>query len=220
MKPQSLQPFVPPPHHHLHVFFVINVNKPLSKQSRCLWFEKPLRLCDVTIIYVLLLQSFHTDRPPKNDSYAWVVLFAGFMLCVVAAGQTVILGVFTVEFVHHFKVTTSAITWIGALNLCLGELAGKDVCGSIGDRRDEMMGAQQSKYIEELYTCMYINILRPGQNCRHFVDDILKKIFLDEIILIISPVPKDRGMLWFYVKAARRPPPATRRPPPAMVLTR
>ena len=22
---------------------------------------------------------------------------------------------------------------------------------------------------------------------------------------IISPVPKDRGMLWFYVKAARRP---------------
>ena len=37
---------------------------------------------------------------------------------------------------------------------------------------------------------------------------------------IISPVPKDRGMLWFYVKAARHPPPTTRRPPPAMVLTR
>ena len=33
------------------------------------------------------------------------------------------------------------------------------------------------------------------------------------IQLIISPVPKDRGMLWFYVKAARRP-------SPAMVLTR
>ena len=31
-------------------------------------------------------------------------------------------------------------------------------------------------------------------------------------LLIISPVPKDRGMLWFYVKAARRPPPAARRP--------
>ena len=29
-------------------------------------------------------------------------------------------------------------------------------------------------------------------------------------IVIISPVPKDRGMLWFYVKAARRPPPAAR----------
>ena len=28
--------------------------------------------------------------------------------------------------------------------------------------------------------------------------------------IIISPVPKDRGMLWFYVKAARRPPPAAR----------
>ena len=31
-------------------------------------------------------------------------------------------------------------------------------------------------------------------------------------VLIISPVPKDRGMLWFYVKAARRPSPAARRP--------
>ena len=34
-------------------------------------------------------------------------------------------------------------------------------------------------------------------------------------VLIISPVPKDRGMLWFYVKAARRPPPAARHPAPA-----
>ena len=38
--------------------------------------------------------------------------------------------------------------------------------------------------------------------------------------LLYPPYPKDRGMLWFYVEAARRPPPATRHPPPAMVLTR
>ena len=45
--------------------------------------------------------------------------------------------------------------------------------------------------------------------------------------LLYPPYPKDRGMLWFYVEAARRPPsaarrppPAARRPPPAMVLTR
>ena len=31
--------------------------------------------------------------------------------------------------------------------------------------------------------------------------------------LLYPPYPKDRGMLWFYVEAARRP-------PPAMVLTR
>ena len=31
-------------------------------------------------------------------------------------------------------------------------------------------------------------------------------------IFFISPVPKDQGMLWFYVKAARRPSPAARRP--------
>ena len=39
-------------------------------------------------------------------------------------------------------------------------------------------------------------------------------------LLLYPPYPKDRGMLWFYVEAARRPPPAVRRPPPAMVLTR
>ena len=33
------------------------------------------------------------------------------------------------------------------------------------------------------------------------------------IVLLYPPYPKDRGMLWFYVEAARRP-------PPAMVLTR
>ena len=39
-------------------------------------------------------------------------------------------------------------------------------------------------------------------------------------IFLYPPYPKDRGMLWFYVKAARHTPPAARRPPPAMVLTR
>ena len=33
---------------------------------------------------------------------------------------------------------------------------------------------------------------------------------LSHLIVIISPVPKDRGMLWFYVKAARHPPPVAR----------
>ena len=30
--------------------------------------------------------------------------------------------------------------------------------------------------------------------------------------LLYPQYPKDRGMLWFYVEAARRPPPAARRP--------
>ena len=32
------------------------------------------------------------------------------------------------------------------------------------------------------------------------------------LLLLYPPYPKDRGMLWFYVEAARRPPPAARRP--------
>ena len=35
----------------------------------------------------------------------------------------------------------------------------------------------------------------------------------DKYVLLYPLYPKDRGMLWFYVEAARRP-------PPAMVLTR
>ena len=32
------------------------------------------------------------------------------------------------------------------------------------------------------------------------------------VFLLYPPYPKDRGMLWFYVEAARRSPPAARRP--------
>ena len=32
----------------------------------------------------------------------------------------------------------------------------------------------------------------------------------DLLVLLYPPYPKDRGMLWFYVEAARRPSPAAR----------
>ena len=38
-------------------------------------------------------------------------------------------------------------------------------------------------------------------------------LLLSIVLSLYPPYPKDRGMLWFYVEAARRP-------PPAMVLTR
>ena len=34
-------------------------------------------------------------------------------------------------------------------------------------------------------------------------------IWTDTNVSLYPPYPKDRGMLWFYVEAARRPPPAT-----------
>ena len=58
-------------------------------------------------------------------------------------------------------------------------------------------------------------------------DAIIQKVISNKTEQILAfelslypPYPKDRGMLWFYVEAARRPPSAARRPPPAMVLTR
>ena len=41
------------------------------------------------------------------------------------------------------------------------------------------------------------------------------EVLINDISLLYPPYPKDGGMLWFYVEAARRPPPATRRPLPA-----
>ena len=52
------------------------------------------------------------------------------------------------------------------------------------------------------------------------VSIIIMEISTESMLFLYPPYPKDRGMLWFYVEAARRPPSAARRPPPAMVLTR
>ena len=48
---------------------------------------------------------------------------------------------------------------------------------------------------------------------RQFPTNFILRVFLH--YLLYPPYPKDRGMLWFYVEAARRPPPVARRPPPA-----
>ena len=62
---------------------------------------------------------------------------------------------------------------------------------------------------------------------RHVSPTFVPNPKVSPLVLLYPPYPKDRGMLWFYVEAARRPPsaarrppPAARRPPPAMVLTR
>jgi len=60
----------------------------------------------------------------RDGGYAWVVLFSGFMLNVFTAGNFAILGIFLVEFLHHFQVTKATVTWIGALQMCVGNFAG------------------------------------------------------------------------------------------------
>jgi len=64
------------------------------------------------------------DAARRDEGYAWVVLFAGFMLQVFGAGNFCILGIFMVEFLHHFQVTKATVTWIGALNMSVGFFTG------------------------------------------------------------------------------------------------
>ena len=63
--------------------------------------------------------------PRRDGGYAWIVLFAGFMLNVFTSGNFAILGVFLVEFLHHFRVAKATVTWIGALQMFVGNIAGK-----------------------------------------------------------------------------------------------
>ena len=66
------------------------------------------------------------------------------------------------------------------------------------------------------YMLMVFDILRPSKISANLTLTLSNHVRE----LLYPPYPKDRGMLWFYVEAARRPPPAARHPPPAMVLTR
>ena len=52
-----------------------------------------------------------------------------------------------------------------------------------------------------------------GVLCSVIIDFFFQFVCL--FVFLYPPYPKDRGMLWFYVKAARRPSPAARRLPPA-----
>ena len=59
------------------------------------------------------------------------------------------------------------------------------------------------------YLCVWIEV------CWFSAMSFSKWLPGGRIGFLYPPYPKDRGMLWFYVEAARRPPPAARRPPPA-----
>ena len=72
------------------------------------------------------------------------------------------------------------------------------------------------KIISEAGSCSWFWYKDVLEICKYVYKTVL---WTSYHYLLYPPYPKDQGMLWFYVEAARRPPP-TARPPPAMVLTR
>ena len=62
--------------------------------------------------------------------------------------------------------------------------------------------ASQIEFLVDSYKFSYYHTLNNVWNY------VWNKLFF--VSLLYPPYPKDRGMLWFYVEAARRPPPAAR----------
>ena len=56
----------------------------------------------------------------------------------------------------------------------------------------------------------WYHLVRPSVRSASRVRSVVPTVLVGSISYLYPPYPKDRGMLWFYVEAARRPPPAAR----------
>ena len=60
--------------------------------------------------------SGDVDLPtPPDGGWGWVVVFASFMIHVIADGVVYSFGIFYVEFLDYFKSGRGATSWVGSL---------------------------------------------------------------------------------------------------------
>lgn len=60
--------------------------------------------------------SLHVPAPaPPDGGWGWVVVFASFMIHIIADGVTFSIGIFFVEFLEYFHGTTSQTAWISSI---------------------------------------------------------------------------------------------------------
>ena len=64
--------------------------------------------------------------PATDRGYAWLVLLVCFMIDVLYSSSFMV-GIFLVEFKHHFGVSATRVSWVSALQHSVGPIAGK--CG-------------------------------------------------------------------------------------------
>ena len=61
----------------------------------------------------------------RDHGYAWVALAAMFFLNVLHSASFATLGIFIVEFLSYFETSKQKITWIGAIQMFVGNIACK-----------------------------------------------------------------------------------------------
>ena len=59
-----------------------------------------------------------------DQGYAWVVLFAAVTLNMIESTNALV-GIFLVEFRHHFNITNAAVSMVGMLQICVGQISGQ-----------------------------------------------------------------------------------------------
>lgn len=69
------------------------------------------------------LGQYSETRPP-DGGWGWVVVFAAFMVNLIADGITFSFGVIFVEFLHYFGEGKSKTAWIGSLFMAIPLLSG------------------------------------------------------------------------------------------------
>ena len=70
-------------------------------------------------------QNRKASHTPSTDrGYAWLVLLGCFMIDLINSSSFMV-GLFLVEFQHHFGVSATRVSWIGALQHSVGTIAGK-----------------------------------------------------------------------------------------------
>ncbi|KAH1025339.1 monocarboxylate transporter 13 [Dendroctonus ponderosae] len=64
------------------------------------------------------------DSKIPDGGWGWVVVFATFLLCMIADGVTFSFGLLYVEFLKEFEASNSATSWIGSLFMAVPLLSG------------------------------------------------------------------------------------------------
>lgn len=62
---------------------------------------------------------------PPDGGWGWVVVFASFMIHVIADGVTYTFGIFYVEFLEYYKESKGTTAWVASIMVgttyCIGE---------------------------------------------------------------------------------------------------
>lgn len=99
--------------------------------------------------------SQFAEAKPPDGGYGWVIVFASFMVNVIADGITFSFGVIYVELLKYFGEGKAKTAWIGSLFMAMPLLSGpvaSFLTDRFGCRRVTIIGSVLGKYRQTFFT--------------------------------------------------------------------